>query len=74
MLAVFCLLDDKGVIHIPKIQPGWIVCCAHGLGFKLLLEQVSYNGTDGETDSCTMDLFIILTLEEEMGIFQVELQ
>ena len=32
-------------------------------------EQVSYNGAEGEIHGCTMDLFIILTLEEEVDIF-----
>ena len=31
-------------------------------------------GADGGTHSCTLDLFIILTLEEEVGVGQAELQ
>ena len=42
-----------------------------GLGFKLFHEQVSCIGTKGH---CTMDLFIILTLEEKVGAFQAEFQ
>ena len=41
---------------------------ADGLGFKLFHEQVGYNGTGGGTHGCTMDLFIIVTLQEEIGI------
>ena len=42
LLDVFCLVDDKGVIHMPKPDPGglgelWMV-----LPSKSLDEQVSY--------------------------------
>ena len=69
LLAVFYLLNDKGVIYIPKPKPGWIGSIADGLALKLLYEQVGYNGTDGRTHGCAMYLYIILTLEEEVGIF-----
>ena len=36
--------------------------------FQTFHEQVSYNKADGGTHGCIMDLFIILTLEEEIGI------
>ena len=39
VLAMFCQFGDKGVIHIPKPQPGWIGGSADGLGFKLYHEQ-----------------------------------
>ena len=45
-----------------------------GFYFKLFHKDVSYEGTDGGTHSCTLDLFIILTLEEEVGVGQAELQ
>ena len=45
-----------------------------GFGFKLLNEQVGYEGADGGTHGCTMDLFIVLTLEEEVDVFEAELQ
>ena len=63
-------------IHIFKPKPGWIGGSADGLGFKLLHEQVGYNGTYGRTHCCAMHLFImqVLTLEEEVGLFQSELQ
>ena len=34
---MFSLLDDKGVIHIPKPKPGWIWGMADGFGLKLRL-------------------------------------
>ena len=45
-----------------------------GFGFKLFYEQVGYEGADGRTHGCTMNLFIILTLEEVVGVFEAELQ
>ena len=38
------------------------------------IKDVCYEGTDGGTHSCTLDLFIILTLEEEVGVGKAELQ
>ena len=67
---MFCLLDDKGIIHIPMSKPGRIGRSADGLGFKLLHKHIGYNGTDVGTHGCNMDLFIILTLEEQIGIFR----
>ena len=71
---MFCPLDDKGVTNIPKPKPGWIWDSADGPGFKLFCEQVVDTGTNRGTHGCTMDLFIILTLEEEISIFQAEFQ
>ena len=45
-----------------------------GFDFKLCHEDVGYEGADGGSHSCTLDLFIILTLEEEVGVGQAELQ
>ena len=45
-----------------------------GLYFKLFHKGVCYEGADGGTHSCTLDLFIILTLEEEVGVGKAELQ
>ena len=44
-----------------------------GFYFKLFHEDVSYEGAGGGTHSCTLDLFIILTLEEEVGVGQAGL-
>ena len=40
---------------------------------KLFHEQVGYEWTDGGTHGCTMDLFIIHILEEEVSILKTEL-
>ena len=45
-----------------------------GFYFKLFHEDVSYEGANGGTHGCTLDLFIILPLEEEVGVGQAELQ
>ena len=73
LLAMFCLLDDEGDIYIPELKPGWIGSSADGLGFKLFHEQVGYYWTNGGTHGCTMNLFKILTLENEICIFEPNL-
>ena len=35
LLAVFCLLHDKSVIHIPEPKPVWIGGSGNGFGFKV---------------------------------------
>ena len=45
-----------------------------GLDFKFLHEQVGNEGTDGGTHGCIMYMFMILTLEEDVGVFKAELQ
>ena len=45
-----------------------------GFDFKLFHEDVGYEGADGGSHSCTLYLFIILTLEEEVGMGKAELQ
>ena len=72
LIAVFYLLDDKNVIHIPTPKPGWRGSSTDGLWLKLLHEQVSYYRID-RTHGCTMDLFKILTLKEKVGIFEEKL-
>ena len=42
--------------------------------FKPLLDQVGNEGVYGGSGGCTMDLFMILTLEEEACVFDAELQ
>ena len=44
------------------------------LDSNLFHEQVGQNGTDGGYHGCPMYLFIILTLEEEIGGFKAEFQ
>ena len=45
-----------------------------GLNFKLFHEQVTMERANKGTCGCTMDLFKILTLEEEVDIFKAKLQ
>ena len=45
-----------------------------GFDFKLFHEKVGYEGTDGGFHGCTMDLFIVLILEEEVDVFEAELK
>ena len=47
---------------------------AKGFDLKLFHKQVGNEGADWETHGSTMDLFIILTLEEEVCVFEAELQ
>ena len=46
----------------------------YGLGFKFFHAQVGHNEAHGGIHGCTMYLFIILTLDEEIGIFETECQ
>ena len=45
-----------------------------GFNLKLFHEDVCYEGDDGGPHSCTLDLFIILTLEKEVSVDEAELQ
>ena len=47
---------------------------AKGLDFELFHEQVGNEGANGGTHGSTMDLFAILTLEEEVYVFEAKLQ
>ena len=67
LLAMFCLLYDKSVIHIPKAKHEWIRGSDDGLGFKLFHVQHGYYIAERGTLGCT--LFILLTLEEKTGTF-----
>ena len=46
---------------------------AKGLDFKLFHKQAGNKGVNGGTHDSTMDLFVILTLEEEISVFEVKL-
>ena len=61
LMAMFCLLDDKGVIDVSKPKPGWIGGSADGLRFKLFHVQIGNEGANGGTHGCAMDLLKILT-------------
>ena len=41
-----------------------------GLNFELFHEQVSNKGANGRVHNCTIDLFKILTLEEEVDVLR----
>ena len=71
---MFCLVDDKGVIYKPEPKGRVVGAGGKGLYFKLFHKDVCYEGADGGSHSCTLDLFIILTLEEEVGVGKAELQ
>ena len=43
---------------------------ANGLGFKLSMKRLARMGLMDGSHSCTMNLYIILSLKEEIGIFQ----
>ena len=53
---------------------GYVWAGTKGFYINLFHEQVCYKGTNGETHSSTLDLFIKLTLEEEVCVFKAELQ
>ena len=46
---------------------------AKGLDLKVFHKQVGNEGTDGGTHGRSMDLFVIITLEEEVDVFEAEL-
>ena len=45
---------------------------ADGLCFKLFHEQVGNQGANGGFHGCTMELFKILTLEQEVAILRLQ--
>ena len=71
---MFCLVDNKCVINKPEPKGRGIGKGIKGFDFKLFHENVCYEGADGGSHSCTLYLFIILTLEEEVGVGEAELQ
>ena len=71
---MFCLVDDKCVIHKPEPKGRGVGKGLEGFDFKLFHEDVSYERADGGSHSCTLYLFIILTLEEEVSVGKAELQ
>ena len=75
LLAVFCLLDE--MVSSTCLSQSQSL---GGLGAELMaldsissMNRLATKGIIGEP-CCTMDLFIILTLEEEVGVFQAEFQ
>ena len=45
-----------------------------GFDFKLFYKDVGYERADGGSHSCSLSLLIILTLEEDVGVGETELQ
>ena len=62
-MGVFCLVDNKVVIHIPRPDPGGFGCIADGSSFEVLHEQVGYQRAYGRPHGSPMYLFIKLTLQ-----------
>ena len=58
---MFCLLDDKGVIHISKPKPGWIAVVLMALDSNAYMNRLATMRLMGGTYDCAMDLLIILT-------------
>ena len=73
-MGVFCLMDDEGVIHIPKPYSWRVGGGADGSGLDVLHKEVGYQWANGGTHGHTMYLFIILTLKHEDGSFEGKLQ
>ena len=71
---MFCLVDNKCVINKPKPHGRGVGAGLKDFDFKLFHEDVGYEGADGGSHSCTLCLLIILTLEEEVGLGEAELQ
>ena len=60
----------KASFTFPEPQPWWIGGSVDGPDFNHLHKQVGHNGADGEYHSCLMHLFIIPTLEEDIGVLR----
>ena len=74
LLGVFCVMDDRGVINIPKPDSRRVGGSADGSGFKVFHKQVCYQWAYGGFHGHTMYLFVILTLECDKGTFKAELK
>ena len=69
LLGIFCLVDNKGAIHMPKLGPvGW--GGAYDPGFKVFNEEVGYQRVYGSAHMSTMYLLIIFILECEKVHFR----
>ena len=74
LMIVFCLVDKNNPHQHTLAKSVEGRGRAKGLDFKLLHEQVGNEGANGGTHGSTLNLFIILILEEEVCIFKAELQ
>ena len=64
------LMTKVSSTNLSHWEGGW--GGAKGFYLKLFHENVGYKGTDGGPHSCTLDLFLILTLEEEVSVGKAE--
>ena len=71
---MFCLVDYKGVIYKPEPNGRGMGEGGEGLYLKLFHKDVSYEGADGGSHSCTLYLLVILTLAEKVGVGKAELK
>ena len=62
-------VSSTNLSHRERVGSG-----AKGFYLRLFHEDVGYEGAYGGPHSCTLDLFIILTLEEEISVGEAELQ
>ena len=68
-MTMFCPLDYKKVSPT-YLNHRWGWGSADGLNFKLFHEQVVNERANGGFHTSAMDLFKILTLDEEVGVFK----
>ena len=73
-MTVFCLLDNEGVIYKPEPQMRGTGAELMALNLNSSMNRSATKGTNGGTHGSTMDLLIILTLEEEVCGFEAKLQ
>ena len=67
---MFCPLDEKLLSTYLSQSLGGFGAVLMALESNSSHEWVGYNGNNGATHSCTIDLYIILTMEEEIGILR----
>ena len=73
LVAMFCPLDEKGVINILKPQPGWwerTEMMARIPNFSI--NRLARTGLIGDP-MAALYMFIIFILEEEIGMLKGEL-
>ena len=70
LLAVFCLLDDKGVIHIPKPKSGWIGGSVHALDSNTSMNRLSTTGLMGEPMAARWTCLLYLPWKRKYVFFK----
>ena len=74
LLGVFCLMNKKGIIHVPAPDPGWVGEVLMGLASKSSIKQAGHYRADRISHSSPLYLFIILTSKCEECDFKAELK